>query len=128
MSFKSDITATPRIVLFTTLTIGGRQGAVDTDAPQAEYDLRDQYMPYFLAEDPTMPPVRARALLQEWSSNRPWDHYLDNSMSAAVRKLASTRKLGDKQVSGQVKILRKHVSLDQHQRLFHQHHRAYFCL
>jgi hypothetical protein len=97
-----------------TLTIERR---AFTDAPPEPYDLRDQYMPYFLAEDPTMPPDRARALLQEWSTNRPWEHYLDNSMNRAARQLATEPDLDDEQISLLVKTLRKHVFLEQQQRL-----------
>ena len=37
-----------------------------TEAEAATYDPRDQYMPYFLAGDPTMSDEKAAALLHHW--------------------------------------------------------------
>ena len=44
-------------------------------------------MPYFLAEDPTMPANRANELLRSWVADKPWDHYPDSSQSNAVKAL-----------------------------------------
>ncbi|KAK7248265.1 hypothetical protein SO694_0012809 [Aureococcus anophagefferens] len=77
--------ASPRVVLFTTFVVS------DGGGPGASYDVRDQYMPYFLAEDETMPPERAWALLnlKEWKKEEPWSHY-PGDKSAAVRRLATS--------------------------------------
>lgn len=46
-------------------------------------------MPYFLAEDPTMPADRARDLLHAWREEKPWQHYPDSRQSQAVQLLAT---------------------------------------
>jgi len=47
-------------------------------------------MPYFLAEDPTMPGgARARDLLVEWRCEKPWAHYPDPKQSRAARDLCT---------------------------------------
>ncbi|KAH8097170.1 hypothetical protein JL720_51 [Aureococcus anophagefferens] len=78
--------ASPRVVLFTTSVVS------DGGGPGASYDVRDQYMPYFLAEDETMPPERAWALLnlKEWKKEEPWSHYPGDKKSKAVRRLATS--------------------------------------
>ena len=73
----------PRVVLFTTFTVQS------TEAEAATYDPRDQYMPYFLAEDPSMSDEKAAALLHHWREEKPWDHYPDTDQSLAVKLLAT---------------------------------------
>lgn len=73
----------PRVVLFTTFTVQAG------DAAAATYDPRDQYMPYFLAEDPSMSDRRAIELLHHWREEKPWDHYPDSEQSLAVKLLAT---------------------------------------
>ena len=70
----------PRIVLFTTFT---------HDHCTEKYNLKSQYMPAHFCEDPTMPPDRAIALLQEWKETKPWQSYLDDVQSKALRVLCS---------------------------------------
>ena len=76
--------AGPRVVLFTTFLV---TDDLDSGAAGEAYDVRDQYMPYFLAEDASMPPTRARALLREWAGEKPWLHYAASSQARAVQAL-----------------------------------------
>lgn len=97
--------ASPRVVLFTTFVVSD---SVDGGGPGASYDVRDQYMPYFLAEDETMPPERAWALLdlKEWKKEKPWSHYPGDKKSKAVHRLATSPVLPPATVAQLVAELR----------------------
>ena len=69
----------PRIVLFTTFTVG-----TCTDA----YNLKDQYFPAHFGEDPTMPTDRAIKLLQDWRTTKPQESYHLNDQHNACLVLS----------------------------------------
>ena len=60
----------------------------DSTNPEG-YDVEDQYVPYILAEEPSMPALRARDLLFDWKFAEPWNHY-DEPQRGAVFELVKT--------------------------------------
>ena len=54
----------------------------------------EQYLPFHFAEDPTMPPARAAALLAEWRDDQPWRHFnVDTPGRNACKRLCYQKPL-----------------------------------